>query len=150
MANRPAPALMLREGDREELTRWTRSTSMRAGLVMRARIVLAAAAGEANERIAVHERTTRTTVLKWRTRYQARGLDGLVDEPRPGRPRHVDHRDVVAATLRPPPKKLGCDALVLPVAGPPPGDRGCHRRAGLARVRGAAVAVRDVQVLHRP
>ena len=107
MANRRAPALMLGEGDREELTRWTRSTSMRAGLVMRARIVLAAAAGEANEHIARQESTTRTTVIKWRGRYQDKGLDGLVDDPRPGRPRHVDHRQIVAATLAPPPKKLG-------------------------------------------
>lgn len=106
MANRPAPALVLREGDREELLRWTRSRTMQAGLVMRARIVLAAEAGEANERIAQQESTTGTTVIKWRARYQDKGLDGLLDEPRPGRPRHVDHRDVVAATLTPPPKKL--------------------------------------------
>ena len=45
MANRPAPALGLREGDREELARITRSTSVRAGLAQRARIVLAAADG---------------------------------------------------------------------------------------------------------
>ena len=32
MANRPAPALVLREGDRDELTRLTRSSSVRAGL----------------------------------------------------------------------------------------------------------------------
>ena len=90
---------MLREGDREELLRWTRSRKVQAGLVMRARIVLAAAAGEANEHIAQQESTTRTTVIKWRARYQDKGLDGLLDEPRSGRPRHVDHRDVVAATL---------------------------------------------------
>lgn len=106
MANRPAPALMLHEGDREELSRWTRSTSMRAGMVMRARIVLAAANGEANEHMAERLGTTRTTVIKWRSRYQDKGLDGLVDEPHSGRPRQVDHRDVVAATLRPPPKRL--------------------------------------------
>lgn len=87
--------------------RWTRSTTMQAGLVMRARIVLAAGAGEANEHIARQEGTTRTTVIKWRARYQDKGLDGLVDHPRSGRPRQVDHRDVVAATLTPPPKKLG-------------------------------------------
>nr|WP_240322849.1 IS630 family transposase [Austwickia chelonae] len=80
---------------------------MQAGLVMRARIVLAAAAGAANEHIAAQESTTRTTVIKWRARYQDKGLGGLVDEPRSGRPRQVDHRDVVAATLRPPPKKYG-------------------------------------------
>lgn len=80
---------------------------MRAGLVTRATIVLAAAEGEANEHLAERLGTTRTTVIKWRCRYQAKGLDGLVDQPRSGRPRQVDHRDVVAATLTPPPKKLG-------------------------------------------
>ena len=95
MANRAAPALMLRGGDREELTRWTRSTTTRAGLVLRARIVLAAAAGEANERAAQRLGTSKATVVKWRARYQAKGLAGLVDEPRSGRPRQVDHRDIV-------------------------------------------------------
>ena len=52
MANRPAPALALRDGDREELSRITRSSSVRAGLAQRARIVLAAADGVANEQIA--------------------------------------------------------------------------------------------------
>ena len=52
MANRPAPALVLRDGDRDELVRLTRSTAVRAGLAGRARIVLAAAEGQANERIA--------------------------------------------------------------------------------------------------
>lgn len=47
------------------------------------------------------------TVLLWRQRYQARGVAGLRDEPRPGRPRRVDHREIVAVTLRPPPKWLG-------------------------------------------
>lgn len=107
MANRPAPALTLREGDREELIRWTRSTTIRAGLVLRARIVLAAASGEANEAIADRLGTSRTTVVKWRGRYQAKGLAGLVDEPRSGRPRHVDQCAIVAATLAPPPKKYG-------------------------------------------
>ncbi|MFK5636163.1 IS630 family transposase, partial [Ornithinimicrobium sp. LYQ103] len=64
MANRPAPALVLPEGDREELLRWTRSTTTRAGLVMRARIVLAAAEGKANDHIAERVGTTRTTVIK--------------------------------------------------------------------------------------
>lgn len=47
------------------------------------------------------------TVTEWRTRYRARGIPGLADEARSGRPRQVDHRKIVAATLRPPPKKLG-------------------------------------------
>ncbi|NYE00008.1 hypothetical protein BJY21_001192 [Kineosphaera limosa] len=81
MANRAAAALMLREGDRGELERLHRSTAARAGQVLRARIVLAAADGEANERIAARFQTSKATVLKWRGRYQANGLAGLADEP---------------------------------------------------------------------
>lgn len=50
MPNRPAAALALRDGDREELTRLTRSSSVRAGLAQRARIVLLAADGVARVR----------------------------------------------------------------------------------------------------
>lgn len=107
MANRPAPALTLRDGDREELVRLMRSTAVRAGLAVRARIVLAAAEGQANEHIAEQVGVSKVTVLKWRSRYTERGLDGLADEVRSGRPRTVDHREVVAATLAPPPKKYG-------------------------------------------
>jgi transposase len=47
------------------------------------------------------------TVLKWRGRFAGKGLAGLDDEARSGRPRHVDRAKVIAATLRPPPKKYG-------------------------------------------
>jgi transposase len=107
MANRPAAALALREGDREELSRLTRSSSVRAGLAQRARIVLLAAEGESNSAIAERVGVSRPTVIGWRHRYRDRGLAGLEDEPRSGRPRHVDHRAVVSATLRPPPKRYG-------------------------------------------
>ncbi len=107
MANRPAPALALREGDREELARITRSTSVRAGLAQRARIVLAAADGEANERIAARVGVSKVTVLQWRNRYAEHGLKGLGDLERSGRPRVIDHRKIVATTLKPPPKKYG-------------------------------------------
>ena len=107
MPNRPAPALMLRSGDREELERWTRSDRYGASAAKRARIVLLAAEGVANTRIADLTDATVTTVLNWRGRYQHRGIAGLADEPRPGRPRTLDHREIVAATLKPPPKRLG-------------------------------------------
>ena len=48
MANSPAPPLALRDGDRDELVSWTRSTAIRSGLAMRARIVLLASDGPAN------------------------------------------------------------------------------------------------------
>ena len=107
MANRPAPALVLRDGDREELDRLTRASTAPAGLAQRARIVLAAADGEANTAIAARVGVSRPTVIGWRARYEAEGLDGLRDEDRSGRPREIDRLDVVSATLLAPPKKYG-------------------------------------------
>ena len=107
MANRPAAAVALREGDREELARLTRSSSARAGLAQRARIVLLAAAGESNTAIADKVGVSRPTVIDWRDRYAAEGIAGLKDAARSGRPRMVDHAQVVAVTLVPPPKKYG-------------------------------------------
>src|SRR5450631_3204050 len=107
MANRPAPALGLREGDREELVRLTRSPSVRSGLAQRSRILLLAADGESNTSIAEKVGVSRVTVVGWRSRYRDKGLPGLDDDPRSGRPRTVEHREVVAATLAPPPRKYG-------------------------------------------
>lgn len=107
MANSPAPALVLRGGDRDELASWTRSTAIRAGLSMRARIVLLASEGVANARIAVDVGTTTTSVWKWRNRYAEAGLAGLGDASRSGRPKRVDDERIITATLQPPPKKYG-------------------------------------------
>jgi transposase len=107
MANRPAAALPLREGDRAELERLIRSSSVRAGLAQRARIVLLAADGVGNTEIAGRVGVARQTVLTWRSRYARGGLRGLEDAPKPGRPRVIDRARIIAETLRPPPKRLG-------------------------------------------
>jgi transposase len=107
MANHHAGPLLLRQGDREKLQRLVRSTSVRAGLAQRARIVLLAAESTSNTEIAQKVSMTRNTVIAWRARYTAAGIEGLADHDRTGRPRRIDHRAIVAATLRPPPKKLG-------------------------------------------
>jgi transposase len=107
MANRPAPALALRLGDRERLAKLMRSRSVRAGMVQRARIVLLAAEGLSNTEIAQRVGASRPTVTAWRDRYARSGLAGLEDQPRSGRPRSIDHAGIVTATLTPPPKKLG-------------------------------------------
>jgi transposase/transposase-like protein len=99
--------LALRDGDRERLASLTRSSTVRAGLAQRARIVLLAADGLSNTAIAERVGVARQTVLSWRDGYERSGMAGLQDEPRSGRPRHIDHRDIVAATLKPPPEKLG-------------------------------------------
>ena len=56
---------------------------------LRAQIVLAAARGRDNARIAADLRVTVDTVRKWRGRFAGRGLDGLADLPRSGRPRRI-------------------------------------------------------------
>ena len=73
---------------------------------MRARIVLAAADGTANERIAAQLGVHRMTVLLWRGRFLRERMAGLTDAPRPGREPTYDRaaRDrVIAMTLEPPP-----------------------------------------------
>jgi transposase len=105
-----AEALELRAGDRSRLDSLTRSPSVRAGLAMRARIVLLAADGVPNTEIAVRTQTSRPTVLKWRGRYGESGINGLVDEPRPGREPVIDEVSVLAETLADkgkPPAHLG-------------------------------------------
>jgi transposase len=56
---------------------------------VRAQIVLEAARGRANARIAAALGITVDMTRKWRGRFAARGLDGLADLPRPGRPRRI-------------------------------------------------------------
>lgn len=107
VANKTAPALVLRDGDRDQLESILRSTTLPAGLVQRARIVLLASAGVANYEIADRVGVSRPTVNLWRGRYTERGLAGLSDEKRPGRPRTVDRSAVITATLTPPPTGLG-------------------------------------------
>lgn len=80
---------------------------MRAGSAKRARIVLLAADGVGSRRIAELVGVSPTTVFAWRERYQQPGLAGLSDRERVGRPHDLDHLAIMAATLKPPPKKLG-------------------------------------------
>lgn len=99
-----AEPLGLRPGDREVLASWTRASTVRAGLAQRARMVLLAADGVSNIEVAARVGVARQTVISWRARYAE---SGLADEARSGRPRTVDRARILAATLAPPPKKLG-------------------------------------------
>jgi transposase len=93
--------------DRAELSRWTRSSSIPAGLAQRARIVLLAADGVGTNEIVARVGVSKPTVIGWKKRYAAEGLGGLEDRPKPGRPRTVDELAIVQATLEPPPQRLG-------------------------------------------
>lgn len=76
----------LTESDRETLQARLRAATTPQRDVLRARIVLAAADGDANAQIARDLGVHLDTVRKWRRRYCTDGLDGLRDLPRPGRP----------------------------------------------------------------
>ena len=91
---RRAARVVLSEEERETLERWARRPKSAQALALRCRIVLAAAAGETNTGIADRLGCTPTTVGKWRTRFAERRLNGLHDEPRPGKPRTISDRDV--------------------------------------------------------
>ena len=93
--------------DRAELSRWTRTPSLRAGLAQRARIVLLAADGAGTNEIVTRTGVSKPTVIAWKKRYAAGGIGGLQDRPKPGRPAQVDEVAVVLATLEPPPERLG-------------------------------------------
>jgi transposase len=94
MAGRPLAALQVPETDREVLERWIRRPKTAQALALRARIVLRCAGGHSNGDVADHFGVTRQTVGKWRSRYLRSGVDGLLDEPRPGAPRTLTDEDV--------------------------------------------------------
>ena len=106
MANHPASPLVISESERDALGSIARAGRTEQRIATRARIVLRAAEGEANHRIATELRVSPMTVLLWRGRFLTERLAGLRDAPRPGRePTYGrEERDrVIALTLEPPP-----------------------------------------------
>jgi len=84
---RRACPITLSDTDRTVLERWSRGRSTQARLVTRARVVLAAAAGQQNKDIAAELKITRGAVARWRDRFAVAGIAGLErDAPRGGRP----------------------------------------------------------------
>ena len=86
--------IVLDPGEREVLERWVRRPKSSQALAFRCRIVLAAAEGATSAEIALRLGCNPSTVGRWRGRFATRGLDGLHDEPRPGKPRSITDADV--------------------------------------------------------
>src|SRR4249919_497953 len=86
--------VVLDEVERETLERWARRPKSSQALAFRCRIVLAAAAGRSSTEIAAELGCNGSTVGRWRGRFARRGIDGLHDEPRPGKPRSISDEDV--------------------------------------------------------
>jgi transposase len=99
--------IALSEEEHGQLRQWARDRHTLRSLALRARIVLACGEGRNNREVARHLGITTQTVGKWRARFAARRLAGLVDEPRSGAPRSISDElveAVLAKTLheRPP------------------------------------------------
>jgi transposase len=97
---RPKPELVLTADERQTLTTWASRPKSTQRLALRARIVLACAGDPSNQAVAARLGVCGATVGTWRSRFVARRLDGLADEPRPGAPRTVADADVERVVTR--------------------------------------------------
>lgn len=105
---RRKPELVLSEEERVQLTRWARRAKTAQYLALRARIVLRCAESGTNKQVAAELGVSEQSVNRWRSRFIARRLDGLADEPQVGRPPSIlldQVEDVTVATLESTPGK---------------------------------------------
>ncbi len=91
---RPAKPLVVSADDRLQLESMARSQSLPAALSRRAQMILRMADGEPQTTIAHRYGVSRPTVTLWRTRYRERGIAGLHNELKPGRPRTTSDEKV--------------------------------------------------------
>lgn len=109
MRGRLLAKLTISDADRERLESWVRRQTTGQALALRARIILACAEGKMNIKVAKQERTTNATVGKWRRRFLESGIDGLLDEHRPGAPRTISDKaveSIVTTTLESQPEGM--------------------------------------------
>jgi transposase len=118
--------------DRAELERIARAVSAEVRMVERARIVLAAGEGLTAAQIAARVGCAERTVKKWRGRYAQRGMDGLSDAPRSGRP--LTHGPEKRALL-----------IAKACTRPPQTESGQRRERWTHRELGEAVGISESQ-----
>jgi transposase len=104
-----APTIKIPQADKVILLRWANSRKLSKQAVDRAKMILDSEAGKPVKHIAQELNTYPNKVIYWRQRYVEKGLDGLYDRPRSGRPPKYDEifRNRVLKQLnKPPPKGL--------------------------------------------
>jgi len=89
------------EEDRKKLNVWTRSRTLEAQLVERAKIIIKCLEGRPVNQIAKELDIRPNTVIDWRHRFEKEGISGLYDRARPGKPvvYGPEFRNKVLATL---------------------------------------------------
>jgi transposase len=97
---RRLPELKLGAEQIATLQGWTRRRKTAQALSMRARIVLRASEGLTATAIAGELHVCIQTVSKWWRRFEEHGLDGLLDEPRPGQPRKLTDAQIEKVIVR--------------------------------------------------
>ena len=100
------PSLIsLSNAERQELERRAKTRNLPHKIVLRAKIILMASEGKSNTMIAKTLSVSRPTVIHWRTSFIEKGLAGLEDVPKPGRPAVVSNdsiQDIILSTMTKP------------------------------------------------
>lgn len=89
MIGRPTKRIRVSATEKQELEQFSKLKRKSRSVAFRAQIVLHCAKGKSDTQVAALLRTSNNTVGLWRGRFLARGVEGLLDEPRPGAPRKV-------------------------------------------------------------
>lgn len=89
---KPAAEFSIPRSDLQTLKKWLRSTTLPQGQITRAKIVLGLSEGQTPTEVAKAQRVSCKTVHKWRNRFEASGVAGMVDEPRSGRPTLISEK----------------------------------------------------------
>jgi transposase len=104
---RPSVSVVLSSDEREILERYVRRRKTAQRLAQRSAIVLLCADGWTNQQIANRLNVTPGTASKWRGRFARKRIDGLLEQPRVGRPREIGDdkvEQVVVDTLESTPR----------------------------------------------
>jgi transposase len=82
--------IQLQEEERHQLQELVSKGGTDGRILKRALALLALERGETLEQVAAHLQVTNNTVANWRNKYKQQGMQGLHDQPRPGRPPQID------------------------------------------------------------
>src|SRR6201994_4186615 len=99
---RPVSKITLSQAEFEKLQLIERRPKSEQGLPLRATIILGCAQGKTNEAVAQELGVCQHTVGKWRRRFAAERMAGLVDAPRSGTPQEISDQkveEVITKTL---------------------------------------------------